>query len=62
MVGGRGARERGADDAQDVFSAGCVLAETFLDGRALFDLGTLLSYKQTGELSPATMVRAWDTR
>ncbi len=41
---------------QDVFSAGCVIAELFLDGRALFDLGTLLAYKQTNELPATTQV------
>jgi phosphoinositide-3-kinase regulatory subunit 4 len=41
--------------AQDVFSAGCVLAELFLDGRALFDLGALLDY-QRGQWDPAAHV------
>lgn len=41
---------------QDVFSLGCVLAELCLDGRALFDLGSLLAYKK-GEWDPATQVR-----
>lgn len=40
---------------QDVFSLGCVLAELFLDGRALFDLGTLLAYKKR-EWDPAVQV------
>lgn len=32
--------------AADVFSAGCVVAEVFLDGDALFDLGELLAYRR----------------
>ncbi|XP_065214852.1 phosphoinositide 3-kinase regulatory subunit 4 isoform X2 [Planococcus citri] len=31
--------------AMDIFSAGCVLAELFSDGRQLFDLSQLLSYR-----------------
>ncbi len=38
--------------AMDIFSAGCVLAELFLDGRALFDLSTLHAFRR-GEHSPA---------
>lgn len=32
--------------AADIFSAGCVVAEVFLDGDALFDLGELLAYRR----------------
>lgn len=39
------------NDAMDIFSAGCVLAELVLDGRPLFDLSALLAYKR-GEFSP----------
>lgn len=31
--------------AADIFSLGCCLAELYLDGRELFDLGALLSYR-----------------
>jgi serine/threonine protein kinase/WD40 repeat protein len=33
-------------EAMDVFSAGCVLAELYADGRALFDLSRLLAYRR----------------
>ena len=33
-------------EAMDVFSAGCVLAELYADGRALFDLSRLLAYRK----------------
>jgi phosphoinositide-3-kinase regulatory subunit 4 len=29
----------------DVFSAGCVIAELYLEGEALFDLSALLAYR-----------------
>ena len=31
--------------AMDIFSAGCVIAELFLDGESVFDLSALLKYK-----------------
>jgi phosphoinositide-3-kinase regulatory subunit 4 len=37
------------DPAMDIFSAGCVIAEIFLDrkdGRALFDLAQLQNYRK----------------
>lgn len=38
---------------QDIFSLGCVIAELWLgEGRAFFDLGTLLAYRR-GEADPA---------
>mmetsp|Transcript_4856 Transcript_4856/g.17598 ORF Transcript_4856/g.17598 Transcript_4856/m.17598 type:complete len:1806 (+) Transcript_4856:266-5683(+) len=37
--------------AMDVFSMGCVIAELFLEGEALFDLGQLLRYRN-GQHSP----------
>jgi hypothetical protein len=38
---------------QDIFSLGCVVAELWLgEGRAFFDLGTLLAYRR-GEYDPA---------
>lgn len=42
---------------QDVFSAGCVIAELFMDGAPLFDLGSLLSYRR-GEFDSAPLVHA----
>lgn len=33
-------------EAMDVFSAGCVLAELYADGRPLFDLSRLLAYRK----------------
>jgi phosphoinositide-3-kinase, regulatory subunit 4 len=32
--------------SMDIFSAGCVIAELFLDGEPLFDLSQLIKYKQ----------------
>lgn len=31
---------------QDIFSLGCVIAEVFCDGKALFDLSQLLAYRR----------------
>ena len=36
-------------EAMDVFSAGCVIAELFLEGSALFTLSQLFKYRE-GEL------------
>jgi phosphoinositide-3-kinase, regulatory subunit 4 len=36
--------------AMDVFSAGCVIAEVFLNGERLMDLGDLIEYRKLGEL------------
>lgn len=36
---------------QDIFSAGCVLAQLFLDGEPLFDLSQLLQYRKQGIIS-----------
>ncbi|KAK9909837.1 hypothetical protein WJX75_008190 [Coccomyxa subellipsoidea] len=36
----------------DVFSMGCVIAELFMEGKALFDLSKLLSYRR-GEYDPS---------
>ncbi|KAL3131972.1 hypothetical protein ABBQ38_007667 [Trebouxia sp. C0009 RCD-2024] len=41
--------------AMDVFSAGCVLAEMFLDGKLLFDRPQLLKYRN-GSYSPESML------
>ena len=35
-------------EAMDVFSAGCVLAELYADGRPLFDLSRLLAFRKSG--------------
>lgn len=40
---------------QDVFSLGCTIAELFLDGRTVMDLGQLLGYSR-GEWDPAVQV------
>jgi serine/threonine protein kinase len=37
--------EGGLSPSMDVFSVGCVIAEIFLEGEALFDLPQLLSYR-----------------
>lgn len=43
---------------QDVFSLGCVIAELWLgEGRAFFDLGTLLAYRR-GEYDPSKELAA----
>jgi hypothetical protein len=43
---------------QDIFSLGCVIAELWLgEGRAFFDLGTLLAYRR-GEYDPAKQLAA----
>jgi phosphoinositide-3-kinase regulatory subunit 4 len=45
------------DCLQDIFSLGCVIAEMFLDGRSLLDLGSLLAYRR-GEWDPAPVLMA----
>lgn len=47
--GDEGKRENKITEAMDVFSAGCVLAELFLEGSALFTLAQLFKYR-TSEL------------
>ena len=42
--------------AMDIFSAGCVIAELFLDGEPLFDLGRLLGYRR-GDNTAISYVR-----
>lgn len=39
-------------DAMDIFSLGCVIAELFLEGTALFNLSTLFKYKK-GQFDPS---------
>ena len=41
-----GRRELDLTPQMDIFSAGCVIAETYLEGEVLFDLSQLLSYRQ----------------
>ncbi|GMH35843.1 hypothetical protein BSKO_03711 [Bryopsis sp. KO-2023] len=41
--------------SMDVFSTGCAIAELFLDGKALFDLSQLLSYRK-GDYSPESVL------
>ena len=48
-AGGDGGAFGGVTEAMDVFSLGCMLAELWLDGEALFDLGTLLAYRADPE-------------
>lgn len=43
---GSGGNEGKVTEAMDVFSAGCVLAELFLDGAPLFTLSQLFKYRQ----------------
>ena len=45
-------REGRLAPAMDIFSAGCVIAELFNDGRPIFDLSQLLLYR-TGEYNPS---------
>ncbi|EJU01456.1 ARM repeat-containing protein [Dacryopinax primogenitus] len=44
-IGKHKERESKVTEAMDVFSAGCVLAEMFLDGRQVFSLSQLFKYK-----------------
>lgn len=47
---GEGKREGKVTEAMDCFSAGCVLAELFLEGAPLFSLSQLFKYR-SGELN-----------
>ncbi|KAJ2802096.1 Serine/threonine-protein kinase, partial [Coemansia guatemalensis] len=44
--GDSGGEELGLKASMDIFSAGCVIAELFLDGNPLFSLGRLLQYRR----------------
>ena len=46
-------------ETMDIFSLGCCIAEVFLEGRALFDLSQLLSYR-SGDYSPAVALEGLD--
>ena len=43
---------------QDVFSAGCVIAETFLDGKPLFDYAAVRKQRVAWALTDAASVSA----
>ena len=55
-IGGLGPRSGQLTPAMDIFSAGCVVAELFLDGEPLFDLARLLGYRR-GDASAISYVR-----
>ncbi len=44
-------------EAMDIFSAGCVIAEVFLDGDPLFDQSQLLQYRAAEESKKAARSR-----
>lgn len=46
-------------EAMDIFSLGCVIAELFLEGSALFDLSQLFKYK-AGEYDPSGLLERID--
>jgi len=52
-----GKKESKVTEAMDVFSAGCVLAELFLEGAALFTLSQLFKYR-SGELDVNSQLAA----
>ncbi|CAL1709651.1 unnamed protein product [Somion occarium] len=56
---GEGKREVKVTEAMDCFSAGCVLAELFLEGAPLFTLSQLFKYRE-GELSVDPQLSAVD--
>jgi serine/threonine protein kinase len=55
-MGGLGPRSGQLTAAMDIFSAGCVIAELFLDGEPLFDLARLLGYRR-GDDAAISFVR-----
>jgi phosphoinositide-3-kinase, regulatory subunit 4 len=46
MEGGEGKRDGRVTEAMDCFSAGCVIAELFLEGAPLFKLSQLFQYRE----------------
>jgi len=50
-------KEPAVTEAMDVFSAGCVIAEVFLEGASLFSLSQLFKYRE-GEYSVETQLSA----
>ena len=56
---GEARKEAKVTEAMDCFSAGCVLAELFLEGAPLFSLSQLFKYRE-GELNVDTQLNAID--
>ena len=54
---GEGRRDGRVTEAMDCFSAGCVIAELFLEGSPLFTLSQLFKYRE-GELSVESQLSA----
>lgn len=54
---GEGRRDGKVTEAMDCFSAGCVIAELFLEGSPLFTLSQLFKYRE-GELSVESQLSA----
>ncbi|KZT63489.1 WD40 repeat-like protein [Daedalea quercina L-15889] len=59
MEDGEGRRDGRVTEAMDCFSAGCVIAELFLEGSPLFTLSQLFKYRE-GELSVEAQLSAID--
>lgn len=59
QVDEEGRREAKVTEAMDCFSAGCVIAELFLEGAPLFSLSQLFKYRE-GELNVETQLGAID--
>ncbi|TFY67174.1 hypothetical protein EVJ58_g1791 [Rhodofomes roseus] len=57
MEDGEGRRDGRVTEAMDCFSAGCVIAELFLEGSPLFTLSQLFKYRE-GELSVESQLSA----
>ena len=56
---GESKRDNKVTEAMDCFSAGCVLAELFLEGAPLFTLSQLFKYRE-GELNVDTQLSTID--
>ncbi|KAH9916914.1 uncharacterized protein B0H18DRAFT_1036508 [Fomitopsis serialis] len=59
MEDGEGRRDGRVTEAMDCFSAGCVIAELFLEGSPLFTLSQLFKYRE-GELSVESQLSTID--
>ena len=59
QVDEEGKREAKVTEVMDCFSAGCVIAELFLEGTPLFSLSQLFKYRE-GELNVDTQLNAID--
>ena len=57
MEDSEGKRDGKVTEAMDCFSAGCVIAELFLEGKPLFTLSELFKYR-AGELKVDTQLGA----